>query len=84
MILTDAHQEMIDLSIIIINYNTFDLTSKCIASIIKFTTGVNYEIILVDNASTEREPEEIQRLFSTIKMIKNSSNLGFAGGIIRV
>jgi GT2 family glycosyltransferase len=80
MILTDAHQKMIDLSIIIINYNTFDLTSKCIASIIKFTTGVNYEIILVDNASTEREPEEFQRLFSTIKMIKNSSNLGFARG----
>ncbi len=80
MILTDAHQEMIHLSIIIINYNTFDLTSKCIASIIKFTTGVNYEIILVDNALTEREPEEFQRLFSTIKMIKNSSNLGFAGG----
>ena len=71
---------MIDLSIIIINYNTFDLTCKCITSVIRFTTGINYEIILVDNASTERAPEEFQRLFPRIVLIKNLANFGFAKG----
>ena len=40
-----------DVSIIIVNYNTKDLTKKCIESVIKYTTNILYEIILVDNAS---------------------------------
>ena len=40
-----------EISIVIINYNTFDFTCKCIESILKYTHGIIYEIILVDNAS---------------------------------
>ena len=41
------------LSIIIINYNTFELTCKCIQSLYDKLAGLTYEIILVDNASKE-------------------------------
>ena len=42
-----------DISIVIINYNTFDLTVQCVKSVFEKTPGVSYEIIVVDNASPE-------------------------------
>lgn len=42
-----------DVSVIIVNYNTKQLTSNCIQSIVDKTSGIEYEIILVDNASTD-------------------------------
>lgn len=68
----------VDLSIIIVNYNTKDLTTSCIKSIMEFTKGFNYEIILVDNASTDGSVEEIEKL--DVKIIKNKKNLGFSRG----
>lgn len=68
------------LSIIIINYNTFAITCKCIESILKHTKGVNYEIILVDNASTECNPERFLEIFPQITLIKSPTNVGFAKG----
>lgn len=65
-----------DISIIIVNYNTKQVTLNCINSIIKYTQGVSYEIILVDNHSTDGSYE----LFvndERIKYIYNDSNVGF-------
>ncbi len=67
-------------SIIIVNYNTFDLTSKCIKSIYKHENQNNYEIILVDNASTECEAIKFKNIFPDITLIESNTNLGFAGG----
>ena len=69
-----------DLSIIIINYNTFELTSNCIRSIYEKVDDIKYEIILVDNASTEKDPEAFKKLFPDILLIKSDRNLGFAKG----
>lgn len=69
-----------DVSVIIVNYNTFALTRACIASVLDKTKGVDAEIILVDNASTEKDPEEFSRIFPQIKLIKSPENLGFAKG----
>ena len=71
---------MIDVSIIIVNYNTFELTCQCIRSIYKYTFGITYEIILVDNASTERNSSEFSSIFPDILFIKSGQNLGFSGG----
>lgn len=68
----------VDLSIIIVNYNTKDLTVGCIKSVKKHTKGLNYEIILVDNASSDGSVEEIEKL--DVKIIKNKKNLGFSKG----
>jgi hypothetical protein len=67
-------------SVIIINYNTFQLTCDCISSVFKFTKGVPFEIILVDNASTERNPTHFLEKFPSIKLVESKKNLGFAGG----
>ena len=73
-------KSVIDLSIIIVNYNTFDLTSSCIQSIYKYTEGINFEIILVDNASDEKSPDEFLIPFPNIHLIKSDKNIGFAKG----
>jgi len=70
----------LDISIIIINYNTFQLTCSCIESIYRLTTGVTFEVILVDNASTEIDASNFLKLFPQIKLAKSPLNKGFAGG----
>ena len=68
------------LSIIIINYNTFNLTCKCITSIYEKLNGVAYEIVLIDNASVEFDPRLFTQQFPGIKLITSEINTGFAGG----
>jgi len=69
-----------ELSIVIINYNTFQLTSNCIASLKEKLLEVDYEIILVDNASAECNPDLFKEKFPFIKLIKSPLNTGFTGG----
>jgi GT2 family glycosyltransferase len=69
-----------DVSIIIINYNTFSHTCNCINSIIQFTSNLKYEIILVDNASDESLPEKFKEIFPEIILLKSENNLGFSKG----
>lgn len=69
-----------DVSIIIVNYNTFALTCACIQSVIDNTKGVRYEIILVDNRSIENDPDDFLKKFPGITLIKNKTNVGFAKG----
>lgn len=65
-------------SIIIINFNTLDLTRACITSIIELTQGIDYEIVLVDNASTEGGLDTLPIEFPSVKLIRNKYNIGFA------
>lgn len=68
-----------DLSIIIVNYKTLDLTLNCIDSIIKSNLkNIDYEIVLVDNASKDGSIEAIEERFSQLKIIRNVDNLGFS------
>jgi GT2 family glycosyltransferase len=69
-----------DVSIIIINYKTFKLTSQCIDSILSFTTNVSFEIILVENGTEEFTVENTSHWGNKIKLIVSEENLGFAGG----
>ncbi len=68
------------LSIVIINYNTFEVTCNCIRSVLAHIQDAEYEIILVDNASTKDDPEKFAHLFPGITLIKSSENGGFAKG----
>jgi GT2 family glycosyltransferase len=68
------------LSIIIINYNTFRLTCNCIQSIKDKLQGLSYEIILVDNASSECDPALFLQKFPHINLITSETNTGFTGG----
>lgn len=63
-------------SIIIVNYNTKHLTADCIDSIIAKTSEVEYEIILVDNASSDGSQEEFSS-DGRILFLEAGDNLGF-------
>jgi len=67
-----------DLSIIIVNYNTKDLLQDCLNSIIANTEGVDYEIILVDNGSADGSLEMLKSQYRGVRVIRNVDNLGFA------
>lgn len=67
----------IDVSIIIVNYNSLNLLNQCIDSLIKFTADVSYEIIVVDNHSTEGLIDDVSSKYDEIKLIKNNENKGF-------
>lgn len=67
---------MTDVSIIIVNYNTLEKTKDCIYSIIEKTSGVSFEIIVVDNASKDGSQNFFCR-DERIRYIYNEENLGF-------
>jgi len=72
-----------DLSIIIVSYNTRQITLNCIESVIANTQGVDYEIIVVDNGSNDGSPEALTKLTqinSAVKVIHKDENLGFGKG----
>ena len=66
-----------DVSIIIVNYNTCNLTLQCLQSVYEKTANVEFEIIVVDNASSDNSVEMIKQLFPRVNVIESSENLGF-------
>ena len=68
----------IDVSIIMVNYKDYGMTERCIASIIEYTSSLNYEIILVDNSSEQDEAINFQNKFPQITFISNKDNKGFS------
>ncbi len=66
-----------DVSIIIVNYNTKQLLADCLVSIYRETSGVMYEVIVVDNASSDGSEEFIRSRFPNIIWINSGKNLGF-------
>lgn len=70
-----------ELSIIIVNWNTKDFLKNCIDSIYENTKKINYEIIVVDNNSSDGSIDMLNNYFShkeNLKIIENKDNKGFA------
>lgn len=66
-----------DVSIILVSFNTKDLTRDCLKSIFEKTSGLEFEIIVVDNDSSDDSVRVIKEEFPHVKVIKNQENLGF-------
>jgi len=66
-----------DVSIIIINYNTKDLIKQCIDSVLEKTQDIEFEIIVVDNASSDGSQQFIKNVYPNIIFIESPDNLGF-------
>ena len=69
---------MVKLSIIIINYNVTQLLRSCLRSIEKYAEHVSYEVIVVDNNSTDTSWKSLQDEFPEYQFISSSTNDGFS------
>lgn len=74
---------MIDLSIIIVSFNAKEFLLNCLESIYKETKEINYEVIVIDNGSTDGTVEALtakseKRKMKNLRIIANKENLGFA------
>ncbi|MBB2145913.1 glycosyltransferase [Pedobacter sp. LMG 31464] len=73
--------QQIDLSIIIVTFNTEEISLACINSILTSKTSFNFEIIVVDNHSMDQTTTRIKEEFSEVVLIESNTNLGFAKGV---
>ena len=67
-----------DLSVIIVSYNVRHYLEQCLNSVIKASENIKYEIIVVDNNSTDGSCEMVSSRFSEVKLIRNTGNKGFS------
>ncbi len=67
-----------DVSIVILNYNTRELTINALRSVFKSVTSCSYEIILIDNASKDDSIHHFKTEFPEVTLIENKENVGFA------
>ncbi|MEW6188858.1 MAG: glycosyltransferase family 2 protein, partial [Actinomycetota bacterium] len=68
----------VGLSIVIVNWNTRDLLRNCLQSIYQNPPKDDFEVFVVDNASTDGSPEMVEKELPQVKLIKNKENLGFS------
>ena len=69
---------MIDMSMIIVSYNTCDLLRNCLASLLAGLDGLRSEVFVVDNGSADGSPDMLETEFPMVELIRNESNIGFA------
>ena len=67
-----------DLSIAVVSYNTRDLLLDCLQSVRDRTADVDYELIVVDNASRDGSAEAVRAGFPDVTVLANAENVGFA------
>ncbi len=68
---------MKELQVIIVSFNTRELLVDCLRSVLKETCGLDAEIQVVDNASSDGSPESVEREFPQVHLVRNEENQGF-------
>lgn len=69
---------MVDVSILIVNWNARDLLRKCLDRVQTTIHQASYEIIIIDNASTDGSQDLVKNDFPNARLIENTENVGFA------
>ncbi len=67
-----------DVSIVIVSYNGRDFLRRCLTSIYHHTQEIEFEVIVIDNASQDGTPEMVMSEFPQVTLVRRSSNAGFA------
>lgn len=67
-------------SIILVNYNSAGLLRQCLKSIYEQTQDISFEVIVVDNASSDESRQIVRSEFPAVQLIESSENLGFSRG----
>jgi len=71
----DVH---VDISIIIVNWNTKNFLQSCLTSIVRHTSACSMEIVVVDNGSSDGSVDMVRRVFPEVRLLVNDRNQGFA------
>ncbi len=71
----------VDVSIVIVSYNGRDYLRRCLASIYQHTRDIEFEVVVVDNASRDGTPEMVAAEFPQVTLVRRSTNAGFARGV---
>ncbi len=74
---------VLDLSVCIVSWNTREYLRQCLGSIYNSTNRMDYEVLVVDNGSTDGSVEMVRREFPAVRLFVNSRNEGFAAGANR-
>jgi N-acetylglucosaminyl-diphospho-decaprenol L-rhamnosyltransferase len=67
-----------DVSVLIVSFNTRELTLACLKSVYDQTSGLAFELIVVDNASDDGSAGAVRSMFPQVRLIVSDKNLGFA------
>jgi GT2 family glycosyltransferase len=67
-----------DLSIVVVNWNTKGLVSRCLDSIYSYLEGAQFEVVVVDNASSDGSADHIRNVYPQVQLIHNEQNVGFS------
>ncbi len=80
--MTSPHQYAkapeLDLSVVIVSFNTRQLTLDALTSICNHTQGIKYELIVIDNHSSDNSADAIASEFPQATLIRNNANKGFS------
>lgn len=68
----------VDVSIVIVSYNGRDFLRRCLTSLYRHMQEIEFEVIVVDNASQDGTPEMVMAEFPQVTLVRRSSNAGFA------
>jgi GT2 family glycosyltransferase len=71
-------EALLDLTIIVANYNTRDLLRGCLESVYRFTDGISFEVICVDDNSPDGSADMVEALFPNVILIRNTERLLYA------
>lgn len=74
---TPKRDDQPELSVLLVNWNTREMTLECLRSVKEQTSRTDYEIIVVDNGSTDGSVEAIRQEFPDVRLIVSETNLGF-------
>lgn len=72
--------QMLEVSVVIVNYKSAQFTLQCIESIYQLTSGVSFEIIVVDNFSQDDSVQQIQSKFPEVVVLPLTENIGYSRG----
>lgn len=68
----------VDLSVILVSYNTVDLLRDCLKSVYREAASVSLEVIVVDNDSSDGSADMVAGEFPDVRLVRNSANVGFS------
>lgn len=67
----------VNVSVVIVSFNTCELLRNCLKSVFEKTTGISFEVIVSDNGSVDGSVEMVKMEFPQVVLVENNANLGF-------